>query len=381
MINDLSPDLTFDQFQALANRLPSLKGNWLYRVTQAIAQEDLKYPYPKFELRYPKEIYFRSFRAAERFVKKNTENVYCSWITQIAYGHETGFGGNGAEWLYGNTGELLDYTITHGFLGNPEDDTFFGRPKSRLRFEVGDIVEVVTAKDVHLAVLNYQIPDVEWCWKRYTKRDDELGFFYHMDFSDDSAVVIDGPSYYCHDHIGALQLLKPRFPIPEDILADMLTWNERCKHEEEPEWLKNCDSVRADRQREKGEFVRDFYKLNIYLHFDEETEIPHLHINDHYGLKVGLRIDRPEYYDHDGYTGRLTKNQIQDLHSYLSFTDLAKSRWWYMLRKWNENTDNPNLTIPLDTPMPNYLYLPDNYISEQKSAIGCFNTEINQTQQ
>lgn len=357
MKKNLSPDLTFEEFQALANRKPSLKGNWLYKVTQAIADYYQKHPYPKFELSYPRECYFKTFHAAEKFVKKDKENVYCSWISQIAYGHTTGYGGTGAEWLYDSNGELLDYTITHGLIGKAEDYTFFGRPKSRQRFNVGDIVEVVTGKSVHLAVLNHQIPDVEWCWQQYCERYHEYGFFYGMDFSDDSAIVIDGPNYHCHDHVGALQLLRPRFPIPEDILADMLTWNDRCNNDEDSEWLKSREPLRKERQKEKGEEIGHFYNLNIYIHFDQDPKTPHLHINDLYGLKVALRIDSPAYYDHDGYTGRLTKNQIKDLDSYLSHTELSKSRWWYLLRQWNEYNDNPDLFIPLDTPLPNYLGL------------------------
>ncbi len=357
MLNNLSPDLTFEEFQALANRKPNLQGDWLYKVTQALYHKDLKYPYPKFELDYPRECYFKTFHAAENYVKNNKEDVYCSWITQIAYGHATGYGGNGAEWLYDNNGDLLDYTITHGYLGKAEDDTFFGRPKSRQRFKVGDIVEVVTGKGVHLAVLNYQIPDVEWCWERYSKRDDEYGFFYHLDFSDDSAVVVDGPSYYYHDHVGALQLLKPRFPIPADIMAEMQTWNERSKIDEDSLWLKSRDSYRADRRQERGSEAGEFYELKIYLHFDEDNKPPHLHINDHYGLKVALYIDRPEYYDHDGYMGRLTNNQIIDLQAYLTSPVFGKTRWWYMLRKWNESNDDEDLMLSLDTPMPNYVEL------------------------
>ncbi|MDE7136195.1 MAG: hypothetical protein K2N91_06140 [Muribaculaceae bacterium] len=352
----LSQNLTFEEFEALANRRPNLKGDWLYKVTQAMYDNRLKYPYPKFELDYHKECYFKTFQAAEKFVKDNRENVYCSWITQIAYGHTTGYGGTGAEWLYDNNGVLLDYTITNGFLGNVENDTFFGRPKSRQRFKEGDIVEVITARSVHLAVLNLQIPDVEWCWKRYKERD-EFGFYYRMDFSDDSAVVIDGPNYYCHDHIGALQLLKPRFPIPKEILSDMRTWNERCKNEDDSEWLKYMEPHRTERQKEKGEDFGQFYEMNLYLHWDKNNRNPHLHINDLYGLKVGLHIDRPEYYDHANYIGRLTANQIKNLYSYLTHTELGKTRWWYMLRKWNENNDNPSQAISLDTPMPNYLEL------------------------
>lgn len=354
---DLNPNLTFEEFQVLANREPNLKGNWIYRVTQATYHKDMKYPYPKFELDYPRECYFKTFQAAEKFVKKPTDDAYCSWITQIHCGASSEYGKYGAKWLYDQNGQLLDYTVTQELFGKAEDFTFFGRPKSRQRFKVGDIVEVVGSKNVRLAVYNSQIPDVERCWKIYKKCQKRGDWPYMLDSSDDFAVVIEGPNYYCHDHVSPLQLLTPRYPIPDDILADMLTWNERCKNEEESAWLNAQEPQIKERRKENGEHIGEFYELNIYLHFDEKYGQPHLHINDFYGLKVGLRIDRPEYHDHDDYTGRLTDNQIKSLHSYLSSPSLEKTRWWYMLRKWNENNEKPKKHISLETPIPDYLAL------------------------
>ena len=355
---DLNPNMTFEEFEALANREPNLRGSWIYRVTQATYHKDMKYPYPKFELDYPRECYFKTFQSAEKFVKKPKDDVYCSWITQIHCGKSSEYGKYGARWLYDQNGELLDYTITQELFGKPEDFTFFGRPKSRQRFKVGDIVEVVGPKYVRLAVYNAQILDVKRCWKIYKKCQKRNDWPYMLDSSDECALVIEGPYYYCHDHVSPLQLLKPRYPIPDDILADMLTWNKRCENEEESAWLKTRESqsYREERQKEKGEYIGEFYNLEINLHFDKNN-IPHLHINDFYGLKVGLRIDRPEYYDHDDYTGRLTSNQVKSLYDYLSSPNLEKTRWWYMLRKWNEDNGNPKQTISLDTPLPNYLEL------------------------
>ena len=232
---DLNPNMTFEEFESLANRQPNLKGSWIYKLAQAMFDNSLKHPYPKFKLDYTREFYFKTFKSAEKFVKRNKDNVYCSWIIQIACNVSSDYGCNGAEWLYDQNGELLDYTITQDIFGKPEDFTFFGRPKSRQRFKVGDIVEVIGNGHVQLVVLNHPIPDVKRCWEIYKRCQKREGMPYFLDCKDDCAVVIDGPNYFCHDHVGALQLMKPRFPIPEDILSDMLTWNERCKNEEEDE--------------------------------------------------------------------------------------------------------------------------------------------------
>lgn len=109
--------------------------------------------------------------------------------------------------------------------------------------------------------------------------------------------------------------------------------------------------------RENGESFGKFYELGLHIHFDEGSNRPHLHINDRYGLKVGLYIDRPGYYDHDEYTGRLTDNQLNSLYFYLTLTDQGKTRWWYKLRDWNEDNENQERILPLDTPMPDILSL------------------------
>lgn len=354
----LSPDLTFDEFKKLACRKPDLNGDWIYMVTQSKLFNELKNPYPKFELSHNETRYFKSFHDAENYIKTHTEHVYCSRILQIPFGDKgvSGYSNHGAEWLYDQNGKLLDYTITKGF-GAATERLFFGRPESRQRFKAGDIVEVISGVDVRLAVLCDPVPSIEHCWVIYSNRDEETGgFFYILDFSDDSAIVVDGPSYYDHDHVSTLHLLEPRFPIPEDLKAEMLTWNQRCIDEDESHWRMPYEQYRAEHRREEGEKIGEFYQLNLHIHFDDYIK-PHLHINDYYGLKVSLCMDKAEYYDHDDYTGRLTNNEIESLGHYLTEIDQGKTRWWYMIRQWNELAESPDLEIPLDLPIPDYLSL------------------------
>ena len=356
--NELSSNLTFEEFKALAEREPSLKGRWIYMLTRKMMHADvMKHPYPRFELSHEEILYFRSLADAEKYMRSHTSNVYCNWVKQMPFGDkgENAYSNQGAEWLYGWDGHMLDYTITRGF-GTPTDTCFFGRPSYCQRFKVGDIVEVVDAKYVRLAVLNHPVPSVRRCWGTYNKFMSSR-FPYCLDLSDDSAVVIDGPSYYDHDHVSSLHLLEPRYPIPEDIKADMLTWNERCEKEEECIWLKEISEHHNSANDEKGERIGEFYELGLYIHFDEDSNRPHLHVNDRFGLKVGLSIEKAEYYDHDGYTGRLTDNQLKSLYFYLSVVTQGKTRWWYMLRDWNEDNDNHDQMLSLDIPLPDYLSL------------------------
>ncbi|MCM1142507.1 MAG: hypothetical protein NC453_28390 [Muribaculum sp.] len=356
------PNLTFEEFKALACREPNLEGEWLYQVTQAIIYDwQIKNPYPRFDLSYTRTFYFKTFQEAEQFVKKTREDVYCSWVLQIPFGEASVDCEFGARWLYDHNGVLQDYTITYadscGETCDPTNSAFFGRVDERQRFKPGDIVEVVENNEVRLAVVVQPVTSVEHCWRVYNKFKERGNFRYGLDFTDDMATVIYGPSYGYHSHIWPVNLLKPQFSIPDDILAEMQTWLKRCENESEEEMMKKCDESHAEFYNEIGEYIGECYPLNIYLHFEEQTNKPHLHINDKHGLKVGLCIDRPEYYDHGDYNGRLTNNQLKCLNEYLSEIEIGKSRWWYMLRDWNEDNDNPDLVLSLDTPLPCYLDL------------------------
>lgn len=63
-------------------------------------------------------------------------------------------------------------------------------------------------------------------------------------------------------------------------------------------------------------------------------------------------MDAPEYYDHDGAEGRLSRSQIEALTDFLSESEAGKSKWWYMIRDWND--DGYGRRLPLDLAMPDY---------------------------
>ncbi|MBP5297610.1 MAG: MBL fold metallo-hydrolase, partial [Lachnospiraceae bacterium] len=54
----------------------------------------------------------------------------------------------------------------------------------------------------------------------YERISKEHGEPYFGDDSDDSYIVVDGPSYDCHNHIDALHLYTPHFKIPKHILRN-----------------------------------------------------------------------------------------------------------------------------------------------------------------
>ena len=40
---------------------------------------------------------------------------------------------------------------------------------------------------------------------------------YEFDTSDDSYTVIDGPGYEYHEHVSAMQVFAPHYPVPTEI--------------------------------------------------------------------------------------------------------------------------------------------------------------------
>ena len=232
----LLPDnLTFEDFDRYANREPDFEGNWIYKVEQAFFTKKRrrnKSQYPKIEIDRREERYFLTYPDAVEFLRNNkTKDLYCSWVTQVPVGKQTFC--FGTVWLFDQHGEMLDYTITNYFSfdesdnDNDIDTVFFGRPQSRQRFKKGDIVEIEYQDEVTLAVVFYEVTDVEWCWDLYNRcrKENYKGVpgvnFYILDISDESMVVIDGPSYdEYHSHVSPLHVMKPRFPIPAELEAD-----------------------------------------------------------------------------------------------------------------------------------------------------------------
>ena len=361
--DNIPKTFTFEDFERLANREPSFEGKWIYRVTQTFYDPEMKNPYPKFDVDMETNRLFLSFEDARNYLRTHKdESVYCSWITQIPVGLKNC--DHAAEWLLDNEGNLVDYTTTYTY-GDTIEASFFGRPKNRQRFKKGDLVEVIWKHEIRLAVLTSDVPDVQWCWgvyQRGLKRFRDIP--YGLDFSDDSAIVIDGPSYYDHAHVSPLSLLKPHFSIPEDIETEMKTWIERAEQEslKERKELDNQKgiSLKHNEDTKTPKLIYDYFggeifSLDLYFHHYEGINQPVLIVKSGKGYGASLKFDQPEYADLPPYTDRLTPLELTSLQDSLEEVEQGKTKWWYLLRAWNDDEDNP--TISLDSPIPDYTKL------------------------
>ena len=132
-----TPDeMSWEEFNAMAEREPSLGGNWIYRLEQRFVDSDIENPYPRFELDRTEKRLFTSFDDAVH----PDGDLYNSLLTQVPVGvldFETG-----ASWLFDKDGMLIDYSTTHSHpLREVPQAFFYGRPSNRHLFNEGDIVE------------------------------------------------------------------------------------------------------------------------------------------------------------------------------------------------------------------------------------------------
>lgn len=357
MKKEISKILTFDEFKRLAERKPNLEGKWIYKLTRSVMCEITENMYPKFDIWEDLTIWFITFKEAEDKIAElvaekeadSPDLTYCYEILQFPIGVPCE---HGAGWLYDHKGCLVDYSIT-SWTGEEDDIRFYGRPANRKRFKKGEIVEVFESKRVYLSLLVHDSPSIEHCWKIYNRcvNDKEEPMPYFLDASDDCCYLIDGPGHEYHAHVSPLAIMKPRFPIPKDIESEMKGWLEIMENQKyEPE-----DSVE---QKSIGEKMGDFYQLSFHIQLANDGK-PHIHISDGYGMEVALRIDAPEYYPHEGsFTDKLSDGQIEAMMEWLEDVECCRTKWWYLLREWNDwYDDEPEKQIPLTTPLPDYRLL------------------------
>lgn len=92
-----------------------------------------------------------------------------------------------------------------------ESILFHGHPKDKIRFAVGDIVEVLLHGKMQLAVVAGTPITEEWC-REHDLGDPNEGCY--RDDSDDNYLVLDGPGFEWHHHVPCCEVFAPHYPIP-----------------------------------------------------------------------------------------------------------------------------------------------------------------------
>ena len=111
-------------------------------------------------------------------------------------------------------------------------------------------------------------------------------------------------------------------------------------------------------------FTSDRYE--VYVNTNDDGKIPHFHYrdaNDRSRLHTCIRIDRPEYFHHEGKSDVLNSKQKKALQKFMTskvsgkYSDRFKNNWELVCFVWDIN--NSDVEISDDMMQPNYINLPD----------------------
>lgn len=108
-----------------------------------------------------------------------------------------------------------------------------------------------------------------------------------------------------------------------------------------------------------GTLTKKCYDIIVWT--NDSGNIPHFHIIDSNTqgniFNSCIRIDKAEYFNHEGKTDKLNSQLRKDLVNFLLSTDedLGISNWILLVSEWNRN--NSNIKININTQMPDYIKL------------------------
>lgn len=118
---------------------------------------------------------------------------------------------------YTADGELNDCSKTN------HSGVFCGRRQEDIRFQVGDMVEIVSNDYVELAIVGALPPTNEWYQERVADcRETYTGRRFRLDFSDDCYLVcpFQAERGY-HEHVVCYNVFRPTKPVPKHVLSEL----------------------------------------------------------------------------------------------------------------------------------------------------------------
>lgn len=248
------PDnLTKADFIEFASRFPYISddGPFILETYKYFINEEVKDgEYPEIVVVMSDRRFFNDYIEVLSCIEESRDfnDIYCHKLRQIPNGCE--YDVFMTQMLFDPTGQVVDATaVYHTMVPEKYDDmftrkVFYGRPKVDKKFKKGSIVEVMANNDrIYLGVVAEEIPNIDHMYEMYKKcieNDGGVGdVFYPYDDTDESLMVIFGPSYETHMHVSPMDVMKPMFDIPEKLKSEMETWIEKADKEEETLYAKN----------------------------------------------------------------------------------------------------------------------------------------------
>lgn len=338
MEKTIPDNLTYEQFKALAEREPSLEGNWIYRLRHK--KHDRPWGGPESGL-WRDDYMFLTLQDAENYIseliKDGSGGTWCFTIQQIPIGPTDDK--HGAEWLYDRDGKLVDYTNTIQDDNDPMASAFFGRPDSRIRFHKGDIVMVEDHWVLHPAVVASDGPTVDWFWGLYNRTKDKYG--YPADYSDDCYYLLYGPGHLYHAHVSPTGIMPFPGKVPDEIRA----------------YFDRCLELAEKGENDRNVFTRPSFGCKSDLTDISETKIGIIYDSDARRHRLVLRE-----YNHltDSETiktlpDEVSIEELSRIKDWLNQVKYGKTRLWYIIRQWDLDNDDPDAHLPLSTTLEELL--------------------------
>lgn len=122
----------------------------------------------------------------------------------------------------------------------------------------------------------------------------------------------------------------------------------------EKETIKLLNEYKLEEMARIG-YTEDGFEIFVYT--NDGGNIPHFHYKSN-NFHTCIRIDSAKYFEHGSKQGKLNTKQKKLLVKFLQDKDKYdnnKTNWQTLVIEWNRN--NSNISIDLNTPMPNYLNL------------------------
>ena len=230
----MGKNLSFEEFEELARNIPKRYEKTIFCLEEIdIIDEPDEIEYPEINIYRHIMGLFENKSLAEQGIadcivmaKEEKTDIYCFKIYELPLNQVTNINRltymrSIREYLYDPKGLELDHTTCSSL---DEDNWSFyvfgmylGKPKREIRFKKGDLVEIIGTDTVTLGIVSQDPIDTEWCYDLYKRVRKKGDYPYTLDYSDDQTTIVDGSEYGNHSHIQLCDMMKPRFPVPDEI--------------------------------------------------------------------------------------------------------------------------------------------------------------------
>lgn len=174
--------MTFEEFKELALNPPEYEGVKIYRLEVFGYYDEWINEDDDYGLVHANTSYYTSLERAQSALlpiydsvsKKGGLKIYCSLIYEIPTGIDMRFAKYTRVFSFDDEGELIDHTLCAYPCGINDEkyEIFRGRDQGMIRFQPGDIVEVLTLWEeqepsVGTAIITKTPPTIKDSWKLY----------------------------------------------------------------------------------------------------------------------------------------------------------------------------------------------------------------------